>query len=349
MFNSYNYFIFDRNTNNGRYRKIDYININNNLTYTIIDDKAKLNCDDNIRINLNNAFNLINELIMKNIALYNTSIECISSKLEIDNIGIDPQLATELLTNILLTQKPSIWIEMLRECNLLEHFLPELLEGYGCEQNEFHIYDVYYHLIYSCDSAIPRIDIRMAALFHDIGKPISKKRRLKKEIEKNTFYGHEVVSAHIFRKAMNRFLFDDKLIRKVSKLIRLHMFHYTEEWTDSAVRRFIRKIGEDFIKDLFILRDADRQGSGNRPDICEQIETLKQRINGVIEKDKAFKITDLAIDGHYIMEHYNLKPGPIIGESLKYLLTKVLENIELNEEETLQKLLDDYLKNKLNQ
>jgi hypothetical protein len=95
---------------------------------------------------------------------------------------------------------------------------------------------------------------------------------------------------------MNRFLFDDKLIRKVSKLIRLHMFHYTEEWTDSAVRRFIRKIGEDFIKDLFILRDADRQGSGNRPDICEQIETLKQRINGVIEKDKAFKITDLAID-----------------------------------------------------
>jgi len=122
-----------------------------------------------------------------------------------------------------------------------------------------------------------------------------------------------------------------------NNLILNHMFHYTDEWTDGAVRRFIRKVGLDNIEDLFTLRMADRKGNGARKGLPAPIERLKKRIDHVIEQENAFSVRDLNINGTILMEEFGLTPGPIIGAILNHLLEAVLDNPELNEKE---KLLD---------
>jgi len=236
---------------------------------------------------------------------------------------------------ILETEKPSVGIEYLRETGLLELFLPELSECYNVSQNRYHIYDVYYRSIYSCDAA-PREHpmIRLSALLHDVGKIPT---RQPGEDGDFTFYNHEVIGAKMVKKIMKRLKFSNDQIETVNNLILNHMFHYTDEWTDGAVRRFIRKVGLDNIEDLFTLRMADRKGNGARKGLPAPIERLKKRIDHVIEQENAFSVRDLNINGTILMEEFGLTPGPIIGAILNHLLEAVLDNPELNEKE---KLLD---------
>ena len=121
------------------------------------------------------------------------------------------------------------------------------------------------------------------------------------------------------------------------------MFHYTDEWTDGAVRRFIRKVGLDNIENLFILRMADRKGNGARKGLPAPIERLKKRIDHVIEQENAFSVRDLNINGTILMDEFGLTPGPIIGIVLNHLLEAVLDNPELNEREKLIALSRDIL------
>ncbi|HPC40065.1 MAG TPA: CCA tRNA nucleotidyltransferase [Spirochaetota bacterium] len=234
---------------------------------------------------------------------------------------------------ILETEKPSVGIEYLRETGLLELFLPELSECYNVSQNRYHIYDVYYHSIYSCDAA-PREHpmIRLSALLHDIGKLPT---RQPGEDGDFTFYNHEVIGAKMVKKIMKRLKFSNEQTETVNNLILNHMFHYTDEWTDGAVRRFIRKVGLDNIEDLFTLRMADRKGNGARRGLPAPIERLKKRIDHVIEQENAFSVRDLNINGTILMEEFGLTPGPIIGIVLNHLLEAVLDNPELNEKEKL--------------
>lgn len=299
-------------------------------------------------ININDTAELFSYLAQSGFSIENE--ESITVLIEIikvfdDPFKLDPFIATKLLEDILMSEKPSYYLEILRITGFLRFFLPELLEGYGCEQNEFHLYDVYHHLVYACDSAERRLIIRISALFHDIGKPRTKRRVLKRNSERNIFYNHEIVSAKMFKGIMRRFRFDKDFVKRASKLIQQHMFHYTMEWTDSAVRRFIRNVDdEEMLVDLFALRDADRQGSGKRPDTCIQIETLKQRIKEVMEKDNAPKVTDLVINGTDLMNDFDIAEGPVIGKILIFLLEKVVEDENLNNKESLYHIVKEYLK-----
>ena len=129
----------------------------------------------------------------------------------------------------------------------MELFLPELLTGYGINQNKYHRHDIYYHNLYTCD-AVNSDDyrIRLAALFHDIGKYYAKKEvEQEHDSKRSVFYNHEVIGAIITKRIMRRLKFSNEDVKTVSHLIRNHMFHYTNEWTDGAVRRFIRKVGWD--------------------------------------------------------------------------------------------------------
>ena len=137
------------------------------------------------------------------------------------------------------------------------------------------------------------------------------------------------------KKIMKKLKFSNEQIEIVNNLILNHMFHYTDEWTDGAVRRFIRKVGLANIENLFTLRMADRKGNGARKGLPAPIERLKKRIDNVIEQENAFSVRDLEINGNVIMEEFNLKPGPIIGRILNELLEMVLDNPELNEREKL--------------
>lgn len=248
---------------------------------------------------------------------------------------------------LMAAPRPSVGFEYMRQSGILEIFLPELLEGYQIPQNEFHKYDIYYHNLYACDAAPPDQPlIRFAALFHDIGKARAKEYALRIG-NGNVFYNHEVIGEKMSYKIMKRLKFSNQHLEYVKLLVKMHMFYYTEDWTDGAVRRFLRKIdgNMDILNDLFRLRRADRKGSGMRDGEADILKVFRERIGYIMEQDAALKVTDLEINGSDLMQSLQLHPGPIIGRILNYLLELVLDQPELNNKEKLLELSRDYVHN----
>lgn len=237
------------------------------------------------------------------------------------------------LMRLLETPVPSIGFEYMRKSGLLALSLPELDACYNVEQNRFHAHDIYYHSLYSCDAApADRPLIRLAALLHDIGKVCTRKGSPEGDY---TFYNHEVIGARMARRIMKRLKFSNSDIETVNNLVINHMFHYTDDWSDGAVRRFMRKVGVENIQDLFILREADRIGNGTRTGLPELIKKLQERIDRVIEAENAITVRDLDIDGNVIMKHFNIQPGPMVGRILQELLEVVLDDPDMNRADLL--------------
>jgi len=258
------------------------------------------------------------------------------------------------LIKILLSNKPSKYIRILHKLNLLNEIIPELVISIGVTQNEkYHKYDVFTHCVYACDNTNPDLTLRLAALLHDIGKPQTREEKIDKNgITKVTFYNHEVVSSKIAKRVLKRLRFSNKIISEVTDLVYLHMYNYEpEEWTESAVRRFIKKakITSEQLKDLpnlpiFLLRRADRLANGHSLKAISYRQRLfEKNIKEVYNKSKALNIEDLSIDGSAIMDKFNLKPGPTIGHILNHLLSIVIEDQKMNTEELLINAASDYL------
>ena len=239
----------------------------------------------------------------------------------------------EELVNLLETELPSIGFERMRESGLLGLFLPELAAGYGLVQNKYHLYDIYYHSIYSCDAA-PRTDtvLRLASLLHDLGKVPTRRSSSDGEY---TFYNHEVIGGRIAKRVMRRLKFSNEEIERVSNLVVNHMFHYTDEWTDGAVRRFMRKVGVENLNDILEIRMADRRGNGMRDGMPQPIRELLRRIDRIKEAENAITVRDLDIDGYAVMDGFGIQPGPIIGHILNELLEMVLDDPDMNTREKL--------------
>lgn len=237
------------------------------------------------------------------------------------------------IMKLLETPIPSVGLEYMRKSGLLALSIPELDACYNVEQNRFHAHDIYYHSLYSCDAAPQeRPMIRLAALLHDIGKVSTKKGS---EEGDYTFYNHEVIGARMGRRIMKRLKFSNSDVETVNNLVINHMFHYTDDWSDGAVRRFMRKVGVENIPDLFLLREADRIGNGTRTGLPEPIKKLQERIDRVIEAENAITVRDLDIDGNIIMEHFKITPGPVIGRILHELLELVLDDPDMNRADIL--------------
>lgn len=234
------------------------------------------------------------------------------------------------LFKILGSPHPTEGIELLDQVGLLQFILPELLEGKDLPQGGRHIYDVYRHALESlreCPSRDPLV--RLATLLHDIGKP---RTAVKQGPRGVTFYGHEVVGAHMSKEIANRLRLSNKQKQKLYTLIRWHMFTYTPEMTDSAIRRFIRNVGVDNINDMMMLRVGDRKGGGSRA-TSWRLRELQQRIGENLYTPLSVK--DLVIDGTDVMKHLSLKPGPIIGKILNTLFEAVMEGELENERAVL--------------
>jgi tRNA nucleotidyltransferase (CCA-adding enzyme) len=245
----------------------------------------------------------------------------------------------EIMKMLEQAPKPSYGLELMRESGLMELFIPELLEGYGVGQNKFHAYTVYLHNLYTCDNApADKPLIRMAALLHDVAKPHTR-RDSKGRV---TFYNHQVVGAKMVKRILERLRFSKRDRDLVVHLVYHHMFGYTDEWTDAAVRRFIRKVGREFVDDLFELRVADTIGSGRPRAFPAYLEKLKRRIDRELASQDAFSVKDLTIDGEDVMKRLGINPGPDVGNALKFLLERVLDDPALNEREKLLELLDEY-------
>ncbi len=261
----------------------------------------------------------------------------------------------ELVKILYKSAKPSVGLKLLKESGILKIFIPELLEGINVVQPEFHTDDVFEHSLKTCDLAEDRV--KLAALFHDIGKS-----RTRMEDNKGIhFYGHDVVGAQMTEEIMRRLKFSNEEIERTTRLVRWHMFYYPSAdwrkseddlkkgedkgWTDGAIRRLIINVGgEEGIDDLLRLRIADATSNPKNDFDPKELDELASRVAAVRANDMALKITDLDITGQDLMSNFNLEPGQKLGETLKYLLEKVLDEPALNKKLDLLRLAKDYLK-----
>ena len=241
---------------------------------------------------------------------------------------------------ILECDVPSFGLWLLQQTGMLAIFIPELLECNCCVQSDergFHDFDVLNHLFYACDGApAGKLNVRLAALFHDIAKP-----QTKKIIDGNiTFYNHEKVGAQITKDILTRLKFPNAVIDDVCHLIREHMFNYTPDWTVQAVRRFIIRVGQEHINDLFDLRLADMYGMHNKPvnykfsAAVDLLVEFKDRIVAELEKNNALSLKDLAVNGKDLIEA-GIPAGKKLGLILNHLLDCVIEDPGMNTKEKL--------------
>ena len=237
------------------------------------------------------------------------------------------------LIKILASEHPYEGIALFREAGLSKEILPELEKTFGVEQKSpgrHHIYDVGTHSMLSLKSC-PSTDpiVRFATLIHDIGKPQTHKLLKNGTI---TFYNHEIVSARIAKSIASRLRFSNKQSEKLWRLVRYHQFTVDEKQTDSAIRRFIRKVGLEYVPDMLDLRVGDRLGGGAR-ETSWRLEDFKKRLVEV--QKQPFTVRDLKISGTDVMKELNLKPGPKVGELLEKLFDEVVEKKLENEKMVL--------------
>lgn len=243
------------------------------------------------------------------------------------------------LIKIIESKNAKIGIETLRDLNLLSFILPELMEGINVGQNKHHIYTVWEHNLRALDYATKQnysLEVRLASLFHDIGKPKSKRG----EGPDSTFYGHEVIGAKMAAQILERLKFPKKQIEKIVLLIRYHLFYYNvDEVTESSVRRLLRKVGQENVEDLINVRKADRIGSG-----VPKAEPFKLRhLRYIIEKVSRdpVSVKMIAVNGEDIMKILNIKPGPKIGHILDVLLGEILDDPALNRQDYLSHRVEE--------
>lgn len=226
-------------------------------------------------------------------------------------------------------------ISYLVELELLKVFLPELVEGVGVDQNKHHKYQVFEHLLRSLDYAAHKefsLPVRLASLFHDIGKPKSKRG----EGEDATFYNHEVIGAKQVETILKRLKFPTNLREKVTLLVRYHQFYYTpEEVTPSSVRRLLKNVGKENIKELIQVREADRIGSGVPKAVPYKLRHLQYMIEQVQTDPVSVKM--LALSGDDLIKELKMKSSPKMGLILNSLLAEVLEEPKNNKKDLLLK------------
>ena len=216
---------------------------------------------------------------------------------------------------------------------MLKFVLPELEEGWDVDQNKHHIYTVWEHNVRALQYATEQgysFDVRLAALLHDVGKPRSKRGTG----PDSTFYGHEVIGAKLAARALERLHFSKKEIEKISLLVRAHMFNYDPNVvTDASVRRLIAKVGEENIKDLVQVREADRIGSGVKKAVPYKLRHFMFRIEKVLAKPVSRKT--MKLDGNELMTVLKLEAGPRVGAILEALFEEILDDPGRNKKDYL--------------
>lgn len=217
---------------------------------------------------------------------------------------------------------------LLHKTGLLKYIIPELEMGVGVSQNRHHIYTIFEHSLLSLKYAAKynyNLEVRLAALLHDIAKPQTKRG----EGPDATFYNHDIVGAKIARNILYRLRFPKKVIEKVELLVKNHMFFYDPEVvTEYSVRKLLRKVGKENIKDLLCLRIADRKGSGvpkAKPYRLRHLEYMIEKVS----RDP-ISVQMLKVNGNDVMKILNIQPGPRVGLILNALLAEVLENPKKN-------------------
>jgi putative nucleotidyltransferase with HDIG domain len=227
---------------------------------------------------------------------------------------------------ILAADRPSIGLRLLEETGALAAISSELARQRGVGQNKLPGEDLWDHTIRTVDAAANRPEVRWAALLHDVGKPST--------AADGHFYRHEAVGADLARDLLDGLHVPRATTERVAHLVRQHMFRYETNWSDSAIRRFVGKVGPASIEDLFALREADNEGSGVPRD-ADGLPELRERVAAELAAGPFLDRTDLAIDGSDLMTELGVAEGPEIGRILGALFERVLDEPPLNDRDRL--------------
>lgn len=292
---------------------------------------------------------------------------------------------------LISSASPSKGLRLMEDTGILEQFLPELSSCRGviqADERGHHQFDVLDHMLYALDGAAwlesqrgenasgstdsgsgrtagVNLEVRLASLFHDIGKPATRRvdhaqlagEQDDKLAEIYTFFGHENKGASITKDVLTRLRFPNSVIQYVSHLVKQHMFHYESTWTDAAIRRFIMRATpagtssgatgahsfEEALNDLFDVRICDVCGMSGTPALLSEgpwkdnLLELRERIDAVRREAAAFSLKDLAVTGKDLMKA-GIEPGRQLGLILNELLETVVEDPACNTAEYLTEL-----------
>ncbi|EGG46038.1 CCA tRNA nucleotidyltransferase [Streptomyces griseoaurantiacus] len=248
------------------------------------------------------------------------------------------------LNKLLLSAHPRKGLTLLVETGLAQYVLPEL-PALRLERDEHHRHkDVYDHTLIVLEQAIaleedgPDLTLRLAALLHDIGKP--RTRRFEQD-GRVSFHHHEVVGAKMTKKRMTALKYSNELVKDVSRLVELHLrFHGygTGEWTDSAVRRYVRDAGP-LLERLHKLTRSDCTTRNKRKAtaLSRAYDGLEARIAQLQEQEQLDSIRP-DLDGNQIMGILGVRPGPVVGKAYQHLLELRLENGPMEHDEAVAAL-----------
>jgi len=231
------------------------------------------------------------------------------------------------MTRLLAADQPSIGLRLMADTNLLPELSPELAAQQGVPQNKVPGEDLWDHTLRAVDGAVREPSrIRMAALLHDIGKPLT--------MADGRFLGHESVGAELADALLERWRWPLAERERIVRLVRQHMFGYQPTWSDAAIRRFIVKVGPEHLEDLFLLREADHIGSGREAD-AGGLSELRARVAAQLDAGVALDLRGLAVDGSDLMTELGVQPGPGLGRLLDWLLERVIAEPAVNTREGL--------------
>ena len=247
---------------------------------------------------------------------------------------VSPERVRDEWVKTMKAPKPSRAFDVMLRGGILGVTCPEIVLGVGMAQNRYHAYDVFTHAMECMDACKGDPILRIAALLHDVGKPAS--RAMSDKTNDYTFYEHERIGAELADPICQRLRFSNDERARIVTLVRHHLFHYTDEWSDATVRRWIRRVGKDRITDLYALNEADVRAKGKdaSPDLAA-LAALRVHAEKVLAAGAAMSTRDLKINGHDLMGEFSKKPGPWLKEVLEALLEDVTNEPSMNEREAL--------------
>jgi poly(A) polymerase len=219
------------------------------------------------------------------------------------------------LRRMLTSPRPRLALELLDAGHLLEAVLPEVAACKGVQQSGYHTHDVFGHTLLTVEGVPPDLALRIAALFHDVGKPST-------ATPDGAFTGHEIVGAELARSALERLRFSQKDIETVGKLVRLHLrpVYYSSEWSDGAVRRLARDAGP-LLDRLMALARADIAASAYPEP--EKLDQLQARIEAVLSERPSR--LEPVVTGEDVMRVRGIAPGPEVGRIKKRIEELVID------------------------
>lgn len=245
-------------------------------------------------------------------------------------IKISMERIRDELDKILTSDNPTYGLRLMLDTGILKLIIPELTNCVGFEQhNPHHTKDVFGHILDVVERTENNLVLRLAALLHDVGKP----ETFEMDDEGiGHFYGHHIASQRIAIDVLTRLRYSNNIIDQVSSLVKEHMIDHSD-YTDKALKRLIKRIGNDNIDNLFNLLRADKKNTHDR----EAIDTIALRCDEIIEREEPISIKDLEVNGKDIIA-LGVKPGTVIGKILNELLDIVLDKPEMNNKD---KLIDE--------